>query len=98
LSDILITDYSSAMFDFANTKKPLLFFTYDLEEYKDNIRGFYMYFENEAPGPLLFDTDEVIDSIINIDTFQGKYQQKYEAFYNKFLHLDDRLESEILVN
>src|SRR5699024_3281888 len=60
ISDILITDYSSSMFDFANTKKPLLFFTYDLEEYKENIRGFYMDFENEAPGPLLFNTDEVI--------------------------------------
>src|SRR5699024_10617889 len=98
LSDILITDYSSAMFDFANTKKPLLFFTYDLEEYKDNIRGFYMDFENEAPGPLLFDTDEVIDSIINIDTVQEKYQQKYEAFYNKFCHLDDGQASKRVVD
>src|SRR5699024_11601462 len=40
ISDVLITDYSSSMFDFANTKKPMLFYTYDLEEYRDDIRGF----------------------------------------------------------
>lgn len=49
ISDICITDYSSVMFDFANTRKPLLFFTYDLDHYKDNLRGFYMNFEDEAP-------------------------------------------------
>ena len=40
ISDICITDYSSVMFDFANTKKPLLFFTYDLEFYKTNYVAF----------------------------------------------------------
>ena len=34
ITDICITDYSSVMFDFANTRKPMLFFTYDLEHYK----------------------------------------------------------------
>src|SRR5699024_12553815 len=47
LTDILITDYSSVMFDFANTKRPMLFYTYDLESYRDNLRGFYMDFEEE---------------------------------------------------
>src|SRR5699024_3851732 len=41
ITDICITDYSSVMFDFANTKKPMLFFTYDLEHYKNSLRGFY---------------------------------------------------------
>src|SRR5699024_280699 len=54
LADILITDYSSVMFDFANTGKPMLFYTYDLENYRDNVRGFYMDFETEAPGPLVY--------------------------------------------
>ena len=40
ITDICITDYSSVMFDFANTKKPLLFFTYDLEFYKTNYVAF----------------------------------------------------------
>ena len=41
------------MFDFAPTGKPMLFFTYDLEDYRDNLRGFYFDFEAEVPGPLL---------------------------------------------
>lgn len=42
ITDICITDYSSVMFDFANTKKPMLFFTYDLDYYKNQLRGFIL--------------------------------------------------------
>ncbi|HEX8510944.1 MAG TPA: CDP-glycerol glycerophosphotransferase family protein, partial [Propionibacteriaceae bacterium] len=38
-ADVLITDYSSSMFDFAITGKPLIFYTYDLESYRDSLRG-----------------------------------------------------------
>ena len=50
-ADVLLTDYSSMMFDFANTGRPMLFFTYDLERYEEEIRGFYFDFEATAPGP-----------------------------------------------
>lgn len=66
ITDICITDYSSVMFDFANTKKPLLFFTYDLEFYKNKLRGFYFDFEKEAPGPLIKTNDGLIEAIKNI--------------------------------
>ena len=51
----------------ANLKRPMLFYTYDLEKYRDVLRGFYIDMENELPGPLLFDTDQVVDAIENID-------------------------------
>src|SRR5699024_8939981 len=35
VSDILITDYSSVFFDYANLQRPILFYTYDLEKYRD---------------------------------------------------------------
>lgn len=89
ITDILITDYSSVMFDFANTKKPILFFTYDLAEYRDNIRGFYMDFEKEAPGPLLFNTNEIIKSISEIDEVAAKYSSKYIQFHQKYCLLED---------
>lgn len=89
ISDMLMTDYSSIMFDFANTKKPLLFFTYDLEEYKNDIRGFYMDFESEAPGPLLFTTEDIIDAVKNIDDVKLKYEEKYNKFIEKFCSLED---------
>src|SRR5699024_10425218 len=67
ITDILITDYSSVMFDFANTNKPMIFYTYDLEHYRDNLRGFYMNFIEEAPGPLVYNQEELINSIKNVN-------------------------------
>lgn len=84
ITDICITDYSSVMFDYANTGKPMLFFTYDLENYKNDLRGFYFDFENEAPGPLIQTNKELISSIKNIDDVQDTYKEKYENFYNRF--------------
>ena len=89
VSDILITDYSSVFFDYANLKRPILFFTYDLEKYRDKLRGFYIDIEREVPGPLLMKTEEVINSIKNIEEVQQKYQPIYEEFYEKFCNWDD---------
>lgn len=89
VSDILITDYSSVMFDYANLKRPIIFFTYDIEQYRDSLRGFYFDFEKEAPGPLVVDTEGVIQSIKSLDKIDEEYAMKKEAFYNKFCHIDD---------
>ncbi len=89
ISDVLITDYSSAMFDFAGTGRPMLFFTYDLERYRDQLRGFYFDFEAEAPGPLLRTSDEVVGALRDIDQTARSYQPAYEAFSAKFCALDD---------
>lgn len=89
ISDILITDYSSVFFDYANLKRPMLFFTYDLDKYRDILRGFYIDIEEELPGPLLFTTQEVIDAIYNIDKIKQIYQKKYDAFYEKYCAWED---------
>jgi CDP-glycerol glycerophosphotransferase len=89
VSDVMITDYSSVMFDFAPTGKPMLFFTYDLEQYRDSLRGFYFDFEAEAPGPLLDTSDEVTAALADIDAVAAKHQASYEAFAAKFCPLDD---------
>jgi CDP-glycerol glycerophosphotransferase len=89
VSDILVTDYSSVMFDYASTGRPMLFFTYDLADYRDNLRGFYFDFEPEAPGPLLATSDEVIAAIGDIDTVAATHAAAYEAFAAKFCPLDD---------
>ncbi|MFB5282804.1 CDP-glycerol glycerophosphotransferase family protein [Peribacillus sp. Hz7] len=98
ISDILITDYSSVMFDFANTSKPILFFTYDLDLYKNDIRGFYMDFEKEAPGPLLFDTNDIIEAVTNIDEVNKQYKEKYSAFKKKYCSLEDGKAAERIVD
>jgi CDP-glycerol glycerophosphotransferase len=89
VSDVLVTDYSSVMFDFAPTGRPMVFFTYDLEQYRDNLRGFYFDFEAEAPGPLLATSDEVVSAIRDIDSVAAAHRAAYEAFTAKFCPLDD---------
>ncbi|MCA0174369.1 bifunctional glycosyltransferase family 2 protein/CDP-glycerol:glycerophosphate glycerophosphotransferase [Bacillus sp. RAR_GA_16] len=84
IADILITDYSSVFFDYANLKRPILFFTYDLEKYRDTLRGFYIDMESELPGPLVFSNEEIINSIKNIDQVKDQYQDKYDQFYDRF--------------
>ncbi|WP_341460941.1 CDP-glycerol glycerophosphotransferase family protein [Staphylococcus haemolyticus] len=97
ITDICITDYSSVMFDFANTKKPLLFFTYDLEFYKNRLRGFYFNFEKEAPGPQIKTNDGLIEAIKNIDDIQEEYREKYKAFYNRFCTFEKGIASKTIV-
>lgn len=89
ISDIIITDYSSVFFDYANLKRPMLFYTYDLEKYRDILHGFYIDMETELPGPMLFTTDEVIDAIQNIDDVSAKYAAKYDEFYERFCSWED---------
>ncbi len=61
VADVLVTDYSSVMFDFVLTDRPVLLLVPDLEQYRDIERGFYFDIESRAPGPLLDTTDAVID-------------------------------------
>jgi CDP-glycerol glycerophosphotransferase len=97
ISDILITDYSSVFFDYANLKRPMLFFTYDLEKYRDVLRGFYFDIEREVPGPLVFTSEEVIDTIRNIEEISKQYSQRYDEFYHRFCEWEDGHASEKVV-
>jgi CDP-glycerol glycerophosphotransferase len=89
VADVLVTDYSSAMFDYAVTGKPMVFFTYDLAEYRDNLRGFYFDFEAEAPGPLVPTSAEVVEALKDIGTVAASYRDAYQRFAARFASLDD---------
>ena len=88
-ADVLVTDYSSMMFDYANTGRPMLFFTYDLDLYRDEVRGFYFDFLERAPGPLLRTSDQVAEALAGIDDVREQYAARYEAFAAEFCELDD---------
>ena len=94
ISDLCITDYSSVFFDYANLRRPILFYVYDLDKYRDVLRGFYINIETEVPGPLLYSTQEVIGAIQNIDGITKQYQERYDRFYERFCSLDDGHASE----
>lgn len=94
ISDMLITDYSSVFFDYANLKRPILFYTYDIEKYRDMIRGFYLDIDTEIPGPLLYSNDEVVEAIKNIEQYNAEYSDRYERFFERFCSLEDGHASE----
>ncbi len=92
VADLLITDYSSVFFDYANLQRPILFYAYDIEEYKSTLRGFYFDLEKEGPGPIVKDMDALMDKLEEFDsyhTFQ-KYSEKYQDFYCKYCNLENR--------
>lgn len=88
ISDLLVTDYSSVFFDYANLRRPMIFFTYDIEDYRDNLRGFYFDFEEKAPGLLTKTTEELIEEIKNIERSNFKLSERFEEFYQKFCYLE----------
>jgi CDP-glycerol glycerophosphotransferase len=89
ITDVLVTDYSSVMFDFAATGRPILFFTYDLALYRDQLRGFYFDFEAQAPGPLLATSEEVLAAAADAESVAAGYAQAYRAFAARYCPLDD---------
>jgi CDP-glycerol glycerophosphotransferase (TagB/SpsB family) len=88
-ADVMVTDYSSAMFDWAVTGKPLLHYAYDLDRYRDQQRGLYFDLAEVAPGPLLSTSTEVVDAIVEVDTFAAATADRYRRFRETFCHLDD---------
>ena len=89
VADVLVTDYSSVMFDFAPTGRPMIFYTYDLAEYRDQLRGFYFDFEADAPGPLVSSSGQLVEALADLDGVIGSYGQAREAFTARFCPLDD---------
>ena len=75
------------MFDYSLLRRPILFYTYDLEKYKNELRGFYFDLTKEAPGPIATTTRELIDNINNYNSLE--YQEAYDAFHDKYNHVDD---------
>lgn len=87
LSDIIITDYSSVFFDYANLKRPMLFYMYDLDEYQGKLRDFYFSLD-ELPGPIVKTQEELENEILDVANYEEKYKEKYNAFNAKFNYLD----------
>ena len=88
-ADAMVTDYSSTMFDFAVTGKPLVFFTYDMDHYRDFLRGFYFDLHEVAPGPVVTTSSEVMDALVALDDVRVQHREAYERFQARFCHLED---------
>jgi len=87
IADMLMTDYSSVFFDYAILKRPIIFYMYDLEAYRDDIRGFYIDLK-ELPGDIIQTEEEVVESIKKVSKGDF-YTETYKKFNEKFNSLED---------
>lgn len=85
-ADICISDYSSLIFEFSLFGRPMLFLAHDLEKYFD-WRGFYYNYTDFVPGPIVTDTDGVIEYISDIKNRFDR--QKVIDFRDKFMSACD---------
>jgi CDP-glycerol glycerophosphotransferase len=83
-SDALLTDYSSVMFDYANTGRPILLYTDDYEVYKSSSRGTYYDLEEIAPGPMVSTPEELAKTLLDLDAVAAEYAGRYATFQEMF--------------
>lgn len=95
VADALITDYSSVMFDFSVTGKPMYFLVPDMEHYRGELRGFYFDLAAHAPGPMVRTQDELIAALGEDDA--GRYAERYAQWRAKFNARDDGRAAERVV-
>ncbi|MFZ8101719.1 CDP-glycerol glycerophosphotransferase family protein, partial [Staphylococcus arlettae] len=92
VTDILISDYSSLVYEFAVFKRPMLFYAFDLEDYITS-RDFYEPYETFVPGKIVESFDDLIVALDNED-FE---QEKVPKFLDKHFKYQDGRSSERLV-
>ncbi|MDW4520638.1 teichoic acid ribitol-phosphate polymerase TarL [Staphylococcus saprophyticus] len=92
ITDILISDYSSLVYEFAVFKRPMLFYAFDLEDYITS-RDFYEPYETFVPGKIV---ESFNDLIVALD--QKDFDvEKVEPFLDKHFKYQDGRSSERLV-
>lgn len=92
ITDILISDYSSLIYEFAVFKRPMLFYAFDLEDYVTS-RDFYEPYEKFVPGKIVETFDDLISSLYN-NNFE---QEKVSKFLDKHFKYHDGRASERVV-
>jgi CDP-glycerol glycerophosphotransferase len=88
-SDALVTDYSSVFFDFACLRRPIVFYAFDLESYRDELRGFYLDYETELPGPIVTTEKELYAALQSLPAVTAEYGDRYSEFIERFSPRDD---------
>lgn len=89
IADILITDYSSIIYEYSPLNRPIIFYPYDYEKYVELRGGFYVDYKKELPGPLCYTEEELLNVLENIDVNQTKYNKKINSFNKKYNYLSD---------
>lgn len=80
ISDMLVTDYSSVIFEYALLRKPIAFFCYDLEVYN---RGFYLQYPDDLPGDV-YETQKELEAFLTSDN-RHELSERYNTFVNRYM-------------
>lgn len=88
-ADVLVSDYSSAVYDFAVTRKPIILFAPDLDRYRDTVRGLYFDYEDWAPGPVATTPEELASALAALDGHDRAWADRYAAFVQRFCPHED---------
>lgn len=86
VADILISDYSSIVFDYSILNKPIIYYAYDKEQYKNNIRGFYYEYEKYVENEIVTLKKELVKAVNNsiyINANKSKFINKYLDYKDK---------------
>ena len=92
ITDLLITDYSSNIYEFSLMKKPMLFYAFDMEEYTKE-RGFHRDYKDNVPGKIVETFDEMITSIRTSDY---EFEKVSEYLDKNFDHIDTHASERII--
>ena len=88
-ADAMITDYSSVMFDFSVTGRPMIFFVPDMDDYRHSLRRVYFDLVEVAPGPVLASQADVLEAVRSLDLSGTGYAERYRAWQERFNPHDD---------
>ncbi|WP_432137428.1 MULTISPECIES: bifunctional glycosyltransferase/CDP-glycerol:glycerophosphate glycerophosphotransferase [unclassified Streptomyces] len=88
LSDALITDYSSVMFDYSLLQRPMLFYTYDWDDYVGSSRGTYFDLSEQAPGPVVRTTEDLFEALSDLGALASGYEGRLKEFMTQYGEYD----------
>ncbi len=88
-ADALISDYSSAITDFAVTRRPIISYVPDLEHYRQDLRTLYFDYDDWAPGPVVMNTADLIEALEDPLASKDAFRDRYEWFTRTFCPFDD---------
>lgn len=97
ITDMLITDYSSNIFEFSLMRKPMLFFAFDKIQYAFS-RGFHRDYEEAAPGKVCYDFEQLMTALENKD-YEYEKVEEYVRLHFDYIdsHASDRVIDWILL-
>lgn len=95
VSDVLISDYSGIMTDFAITNRPIIVYNYDYVQYKETCRTMYYDLDEILPKPFVKNEDDLLKKITNLNWVKdAAVKESYAHFRNKFHYFLDGNSSE----